>query len=125
MHAFLACDGVVPDSLSKKTLQGLFETIWVAQFPGAFQPFSLFIRLSGGTGTHRITVDCTNTDGRQMPERPGADITLYPDQDHDVLVHVGAIPLPTAGFIQFIAKLDGETIGWPCRIAIRLQNENT
>ena len=63
-QAMLLCDSVIREEGTQKiTLVGVFDTFWLAKFPGRTSRCGVFLRLIDGTGEFSITAEV------QDPER--------------------------------------------------------
>jgi len=66
-QTFLLCDQVITDEATKKkTLVGVFDRIWVSQFPAKHSPAALYIRLFDAQGDCDIRVDYVKADDQRM-----------------------------------------------------------
>jgi hypothetical protein len=121
MRCFLACDAVSTDpNTGKKSLYGLFDTIWGADFPGAFRPFAIFIRLVGSRAKRDVTVEARGTDGRALPQTPLAmEAKFEAAEGAELVVHLAGLEMPKPGNVRFLVKCDGNQIGWPCVIHVK------
>jgi len=74
----------------KKTIVGVFDTIWVAKFPTDYYPTALFFRGIDAEGEFSIRVEYVQTDSQKVLAEATANIHV---QDRNKATEL-AIPLP-------------------------------
>ncbi|MSR60026.1 MAG: hypothetical protein EXS05_20705 [Planctomycetaceae bacterium] len=121
MRCFLSCDAVTRDEQSAKTsIYSLFDTIWADEFPGAFRPFFLFLKLTGPEIRGEISLQGIGTDGEGfMPVKSVPLIPKAGSSGAEIMFRIGLMPLSGPGVVRFLLKLDGRKIGWPCEIVVK------
>ena len=66
-QTFILCDQVITDEATKKkTLIGVFDRIWVSNFPAKHSPAALYIRLFDAQGDCDIRVDYVRVDNQTV-----------------------------------------------------------
>jgi len=118
MHCFLSCDGVSQEIGGKRSLHGLFDQIFATEFPTVFKPFSLFVRLMGGSGKHTVTIQGTGTDEMPIGTHKSIDCKFKPTIGVEMVVQISPVPLLKPGVVRFVVNIDGKPIGWPCEITV-------
>jgi hypothetical protein len=121
LRCFLTCDAVSPDPNSgKKSLYGLFDTVWGKEFPSGSRPFALFARLVGGKGKITVHLETTGTDGKPLDQGPLAlEANFVSATGAELVVHFAGLEFSKPGVVRFVLKYDGAVIGWPCVIYVR------
>lgn len=101
-EAFLICDGVQVDRNSgKKSLIGLFDKIKAKSFPAAHPVFSIYIRLSAGTGQYAMSVRVVGPTGDEIGELTGS-VNFGDDKlsKSELVLNLQNTPFPAAGQYQ-------------------------
>jgi len=126
MRAFLACEFVSSERpVSKTTLVGLFDAINFESIPAAFKPFSLWVKLIGGSGGHAIELIARGTAGERVDLGAKLDIDLNasPQPGAEITINVAPMVFQKPGTVAFVLLCDGTPIGWECEIKIVLVTE--
>ncbi len=100
--AALLCDNIITDShTGKKTLVGLFETVFVRTFPAA-QQLSLYLKLTDAEGPYRFRLDYVDIAADRVLDRQEIGEVTVPDrlQPGEIVVNI-AVPIPNAGLYEF------------------------
>jgi len=71
--AIIICDTVIADQeTEKKSLIGLFNSLWANKFPVAHHEIHVFISLTGGNGYYNCALNCINeSTGKIIAETNG------------------------------------------------------
>lgn len=101
--AFLLCDYVISDEgTKKKTVVGLFDTIWVKGFPAQHRRAVLYVRLIGAEGQYDATVEYVNVSTEEVLGRAVGKIEVQDrHRPAEFVVEVGPLDIPTAGEYEF------------------------
>jgi hypothetical protein len=65
----VVCDYAIIDRFGKLSVLGIFQHIWVSQFPTVHPRMHLVIRLKGARteiGEHKVKIRLTNQDGKEV-----------------------------------------------------------
>lgn len=120
--AFMAaCDMSARDPNSGKiTLYGLFDTIQTESFPSRFGPFTLYAKISGGTGQSTGTFVLLDPKGREVPQdglpQFGINFSLT-DGRFELVGVLPPLQFRTAGIHRLYLKIDGHLVDHPFEIA--------
>ena len=113
IQAFLVCDQVIEDSLTKKkSLIGLFTHLQAVMFPFQHQHMGLYFCLTDAEGTYRFDIDlvCLNDD--QLVCRatlPNIHI-LDRLQISDFGINIPSLIFPAPGRYEFRLRMEGHLI---------------
>jgi hypothetical protein len=111
--AILLCDAILVDPFSGKTsLCGLTERFVVAQFPGTTARFYAYLQLTNGIGKYKIAVEVQNVADANTVARGDIVEMTFRDRAAKVIlvIPVPSLPLPRAGWYDFIVMADGQEI---------------
>ncbi len=100
--AALLCDNVITDThTGKKTLVGLFETVFAQTFP-ADQQMSLYLKLTDAEGHYRFHLDYVDIAADQVLDRQEVGEVTVPDrlQAGEIVMNI-AVPIPNPGPYEF------------------------
>lgn len=111
----VVCDYAIVDQYGKLSVLGIFQHIWVQQFPAVHPRLHLVLRLKGKrteVGEHRVRIRLTdaedneilNGDGTVMLAEPPAGVT----EVEAGAVLVFDVPFQHAGRYAFEIAVDGE-----------------
>lgn len=112
----VVCDYALIDRFGKLSVLGIFQHIWVSQFPTVHPRLHLVIRLKGARteiGEHKVQIRLTNQDGKEIITGDGT--VNFAEPPAGVLeVEAGAVlvfdvPFETAGKYQFDVAIDSQT----------------
>lgn len=104
----VVCDYAIIDRFGKLSVLGIFQHIWVSQFPTVHPRLHLVIRLKGARteiGEHKVKIRLTNQDGKEIITGDGT-VTFSEPPAGVLEVEAGAVlvfdvPFETAGKYQF------------------------
>ena len=101
--AFLLCDQISVDASSgKKTIVGVFDRIWVGQFPASHSPVWLYVRVIDCEGQYPVRVEYVQVSNQAILGR--AEGTANSQNRHrytDFVLQLPRIPLPEQGEYEF------------------------
>ena len=111
----VVCDYAVVDQYGKLSVMGIFQHIWVAQFPAVHPRLHLVLRIKGRrteVGEHRVRIRLSDGDGSEVLSGDGT-VTLAEPPAGVTEVEAGAIlvfdvPFQHAGRYLFEVTVDGE-----------------
>jgi hypothetical protein len=112
----VVCDYAVIDRYGKLSVLGIFQHIWVSQFPTVHPRLHLVIRLKGARteiGEHKVQIRLSNQEGKEIITGDGT--VNFSEPPAGILeVEAGAVlvfdvPFETAGKYQFEVEVDSET----------------
>ena len=111
----LACDYALIDQYGKLSVLGIFQHIWVAQFPAVHPRLHLVLRIKGKrteVGQHDVRIRLLDADGAEVLSGNGT-VTLNEPPAGVTEIEAGAIlvfdvPFARAGRYAFEITLDGE-----------------
>lgn len=111
----VVCDYAIVDQYGKLSVLGIFQHIWVAQFPAVHPRLHLVLRLKGKRtelGQHRVRIRLTDANGTEVLSGDGT-VTLAEPPAGVTEVEAGAIlvfdvPFAHAGRYAFEITVDGE-----------------
>ncbi|MBM4125940.1 MAG: hypothetical protein FJ247_01140 [Nitrospira sp.] len=113
VQAFLVCDQVIEDSLTKKkSLIGIFTHLQAAVFPFQHQHMGLYFCLTDAEGTYRFDIDlvCLNDD--QLVCRATLPNIHIQDrlQISDFGINIPSLLFPGPGRYEFRLRMEGYLI---------------
>jgi Family of unknown function (DUF6941) len=111
----VACDYAIVDQYGKLSVMGIFQHIWVAQFPAVHPRLHLVLRLKGRrteVGQHDVRIRLTDADGAEVLSGSGT-VTLAEPAAGVTEIEAGAIlvfdvPFAHAGRYLFEITVDGD-----------------
>ena len=92
----VVCDYAIVDQYGKLSVLGIFQHIWVAQFPAVHPRLHLVLRLKGRrteVGEHRVRIRLTDTHGTEVLSGDGT-VTLAEPPTGVTEVEAGALNTP-------------------------------
>jgi hypothetical protein len=100
--AVLICDvGVADPSTKKKNLIGIFDRVFVREFP-AQRAMSLYLKLTDAEGPYRLIIRYVQTaSGRVLAEAPGEMKATDRLTSVDAILSFPPLPMPEAGRYEF------------------------
>lgn len=109
------CDHAMVDQQGKLSLIGIFQNVWVAQFPAMHARLHLVLRLQGNRseiGEHSIQIEFLDPDGEALI-KGGGSVTFKDPPSGVSDIEASAIltfdlPLPKEGRYQFTIKIDDD-----------------
>lgn len=127
----LLADAVVPGSMGKKNIIGTFHTVFARNFPCIHPSLSLAIRVEGDAaeiGRHYIELGFVDADYNAVREPITTQFDLQKEKlpiegvpaANDVAITIQNLPLPKAGWYEFVVKVNGRHLGSIPLYAIRL-----
>jgi hypothetical protein len=113
VQAFLVCDQVIEDSLTrKKSLIGIFTHLQAAVFPFQHQHMGLYFCLTDAEGTYHFDIDlvCLNDD--QLVCRATLPNIHIPDrlQISDFGINIPSLMFPAPGRYEFRLRMERHLI---------------
>lgn len=101
--AFLSCDQILVDSgTGKKTIVGVFDRIWVRQFPARHGPVWLYVRVIDCEGQYPIRIEYVQVSNQTI--LGSAEGTTTSKDRHlytDFVLQLPVIALPERGEYEF------------------------
>ena len=112
----LACDYALIDQYGKLSVLGIFQHIWVAQFPTVQPRLHLVVRLKGKrteVGQHHIGIRLLDEEGTQILNGDGA-VTFNEPPAGVIEIEAGTVlafdvPFRAPGRYHFEIGIDGQT----------------
>jgi hypothetical protein len=100
--AVLVCDaGVADPSTGKKNLIGIFDRVFVRQFP-ASRAMSVYVKLTDAEGQYRLIIRYVQTgSGRVLGEAAGEMKSTDRLTSADAILSFAPLPIPEAGRYEF------------------------
>jgi len=110
--AALTCDvGATDPASGKKSLIGVFNTVYVQVFPTT-RPASLYIKLADGRGFYPLRIQFMRSDDeRVIMDIEGEVNWIRPEQPMDLLLPVPPIPLEAQGRYEFRILMSDMYVG--------------
>lgn len=113
VQAFLVCDHVIEDSLTrKKSVIGIFTHLQAAVFPFQHQHMGLYFCLTDVEGTHQFEIDLVYLNNEQLVCRAVLPSISIGDrlQISDFGINIPSLIVPSPGRYEFRLKMDGHLI---------------
>lgn len=128
VQAFLVCDQVIEDSLTKKkSLIGIFTHLQTAVFPFQHQHMGLYFCLTDVEGTCHFDIDlvCLNND--QLVCRATLPNILIMDrlQISDFGINIPSLIFPAPGRYEFRLRMEGHLIAQKDFSVMQMVNPQT
>lgn len=123
----VVCDYAIIDQYGKLSVMGIFQHIWVAQFPALHPRLHLVIHLKGKRteiGKHDVSIRLTGENNKEIITGKGT-VTFAEPPAGVMEVEAGTVlvfdvPFPHAGRYQFEIELDDDIEAEvPLTIALR------
>lgn len=101
--AFLICDQVITDEVSKKrTVVGIFDTIWIGAFPTNYRPAALYVRLTDAEGAYKARIEYVQVASQKILATIEASVEVTDRlMPAEFSVPLPPIPIPSAGEYEF------------------------
>ena len=121
--AFLVCDQISVDRISgKKTIVGIFDRVWVAQFPTSQSPW-LYLRVIDAEGKYAIKFEYVQVSNQTvLAEGQGEIISSNRHQYTDLVLNWPVMPIPEPGEYEFRAWMNNKFIS-NTRVTARPRSE--
>ncbi len=113
IQAFLVCDSVIEDSLTKKkSLIGLFTHLQAMTFPFQHHQLGLYFCLTDAEGTYHFDIDLMHVNTDQLVCRASLPDIVIGDrlQIADFGINVPALLFPSPGRYEFRLRMNGRVI---------------
>jgi hypothetical protein len=113
VQAFLVCDQVIEDSVTKKkSLIGLFTHLQAASFPFQHSQMGLYFCLTDAEGIYHFDIDLTYLNTEQLICRAALPNIAIADrlQISDFGINIPALTFPTPGRYEFRLRMEGHLI---------------
>ncbi len=113
VQAFLVCDQVIEDSLTrKKSLIGIFTHLQAAIFPFQHQHMGLYFCLTDAEGTYHFDIDLIYLNDEQLVCRATLPNILILDrlQISDFGINIPSLILPAPGRYEFRLRMEGHLL---------------
>lgn len=113
IQAFLVCDSVIEDSLTKKkSLIGLFTHLQAMTFPFQHHQIGLYFCLTDAEGTYHFDIDLMHVNSDQLVCRASLPDIVIGDrlQIADFGINVPALLFPSPGRYEFRLRMHGRVI---------------
>ena len=111
--AFLICDQVSEDrTTGKKTVVGVFDAVWVMEFPGTHSPAALYIRLIDCEGNYDCKIEFVRVSTQEVVmEIEGSLESLDRNVYVEMTTPLPPLPLPAAGQYEFRLWMNNMFVG--------------
>ena len=113
IQAFLVCDSVIEDSLTKKkSLIGLFTHLQAMTFPFQHHQLGLYFCMTDAEGTYHFDIDLMHVNTDQLVCRASLPDIVIGDrlQIADFGINVPALLFPSPGRYEFRLRVNGRVI---------------
>lgn len=113
VQAFLVCDCVIEDSLTKKkSLIGLFTHLQSMTFPFQHHQLGLYFCMTDAEGTYHFDIDLMHVNTDQLVCRASLPDIVIGDrlQIADFGINVPALLFPSPGRYEFRLRMNGRVI---------------
>jgi len=113
IQAFLVCDSVIEDSLTKKkSLIGLFTHLQAMTFPFQHHQLGLYFCMTDAEGTYRVEIDLMFVNTDQLVCRASLPDIVIGDrlQISDFGINIPALLFPAPGRYEFRLRMNGRMI---------------
>lgn len=110
IQAFLVCDQVIEDSLTKKkSLIGLFTHLQAVAFPFQHHQMGLYFCLTDAEGTYQVEIDLVYLNTEQVVCRAALPTITIPDrlQIADFGINIPSLVFPAPGRYEFRLRMGG------------------
>ena len=113
VQAFLVCDCVIEDSLTKKkSLIGLFSHLQSVTFPFQHHQLGLYFCITDAEGTYHVEIDLVYVNTDQLVCRASLPEVVVGDrlQISDFGINIPALLFPAPGRYEFRLRMNGRMI---------------
>lgn len=113
IQAFLVCDSVIEDSLTKKkSLIGLFTHLQAVTFPFQHHQLGLYFCMTDAEGRYHVEIDLVHVNADQLVCRASLpDIAIHDRlQIADFGINIPALLFPAPGRYEFRLRLNSRVI---------------
>lgn len=113
VQAFLVCDQVIEDSLTKKkSLIGIFTHLQAVAFPFQHQQMGLYFCLTDAEGTYHFDIDLVHLNNEQLVCRATLPNIVIGDrlQISDFGINIPSLVFPAPGRYEFRLRMEGHLI---------------
>lgn len=113
VQAFLVCDQVIEDSLTKKkSLIGIFTHLQAVSFPFQHQQLGLYFCLTDAEGTYHFDIDLSYLNDEQLVCRATLPNIVIGDrlQISDFGINIPSLIFPAPGRYEFRLRMEGHLI---------------
>jgi hypothetical protein len=113
IQAFLVCDQVIEDSVTKKkSLIGLFTHLQAVSFPFQHQQMGLYFCLTDAEGTYQFDIDLIYLNSEQLVCRATLPNIVIDDrlQISDFGINIPSLIFPAPGRYEFRLRMEGHLI---------------
>lgn len=113
MQAFLVCDCIIEDSLTKKkSLIGLFTHLQAVTFPFQHQQLGLYFCMTDAEGTYHFEIDLVYVNTDQLVCRASLPEVVVGDrlQISDFGINIPALLFPAPGRYEFRLRIHGRVV---------------
>ncbi|MDP9131718.1 MAG: hypothetical protein M3M98_01115 [Nitrospirota bacterium] len=113
VQAFLLCDSVIEDSLTKKkSLIGIFTHLQSLAFPFQHQQLGLYFCMTDAEGTYHFDIDLMYVNTDQLICRASLPNIVIGDrlQISDFGINIPALLFPVPGRYEFRLRMDGHMV---------------
>ena len=122
--AFLICDQIsVDQSSQKKTIVGIFDRIWVGQFPTNYRPAWLYARVIDCEGEYAVKIEYVQVSTQTvLGEGEGTATSNNRHGYTDLVLQWPVMPLPDPGEYEFRLWMNNKFIS-SARVTARPRTE--
>jgi hypothetical protein len=113
VQAFLVCDQVIEDSLTrKKSLIGIFTHLQAVAFPFQHQQIGLYLCLTDAEGPYHFSIDLVFLHNEQLISRASLLTIVIRDrlQISDFGLTIPSLIFPAPGRYEFRLRMDGHLL---------------
>ncbi len=113
VQAFLVCDTVIEDSLTKKkSLIGIFTHLQSLTFPFQHHQLGLYFCMTDAEGTYHLDIDLMYVNTDQLICRASLPNIVIGDrlQISDFGINIPALLFPVPGRYEFRLRMDGHMV---------------
>jgi hypothetical protein len=113
VQAFLVCDCIIEDSLTKKkSLIGIFTHLQALSFPFQHPQLGLYFCMTDAEGTYHFDIDLVYVNTDQLVCRASLPHIAIGDrlQISDIGINVPALVFPAPGRYEFRLRMEGHVI---------------
>jgi hypothetical protein len=124
--AILLCDQIIVDERSKKkTLVGVFDTVYAKQFPATHRRLSVYVRLTDAEGQYQLRMDYVQIKTDKLLGHAEIPAVSLPDRlkTHELVMEFPPIKIPEAGDYEFRLWANNRYIGRARFTAIEISKE--